>query len=202
MKVNPRRIAILVAIAALASSAALLASPSPAQAHNDLVSSTPAAGEILTELPEQFAITTNEPLLAIGGTGGFALQIRDAAGLYYGDGCVAVAGASMTATPALGAPGTYTILWQVVSEDGHSVSDDYTFTWAPVGESVSSQDSATPPDCHGTAQVSAPNPEGTAVAASRESKADLGQLLWIGGGIAALLLAALVTFIVLGRRRR
>ena len=91
----------------------------------------PRAGETLTELPD--AVQRHDERAAARGPGssGFALQIRDAAGAYYGDGCVEVVDATMSAIPALGAPGEYTMLWQAVSADGHSIDGEIPFTWAP-----------------------------------------------------------------------
>ncbi len=37
----------------------------------------------------------------------------------------------MWATPALGAPGDYTMLWQAVSSDGHAIDGEIAFSWAP-----------------------------------------------------------------------
>jgi methionine-rich copper-binding protein CopC len=143
----PRRAALLIGAAALAAAPALLIA-GPAQAHNYLVSSTPEEGGTLTELPDRFEITTNGALLNLGGsTGAFALQVTDADGLYYGDGCLDVTGPSMSTAAALGAPGTYTVQWQVVSADGHSVSDEYAFDWAPSTAGQESTGSATTPVC-------------------------------------------------------
>ena len=179
----------------------MLGIASPAQAHNYLVSSTPAAGSTLTELPDLFEITTNGPLLTVdGNTGGFALEVRDASGRYYGDGCITVTGPSMTEAAALGAAGTYTVLWQVVSTDGHSVSGQYDFTWAPAAGQAASPGSATPPDCNGT-KGAATAPASSPPEVPR-GNADIGDVLWIGGAIGAILLAGLVTFLVLGRRAK
>ena len=195
------RIAIALAVVATVVAPAVVVA-TPAQAHNFLVSSTPSSGEVLTRLPREFIITTNGPLFTLGhSTNGFAMEIRDTAGQYYGDGCLAVSGSSMSQAPALGAPGGYTVLWQLVSSDGHTVSGEYPFTWAPDAGQPVSVGASIPPDCHGTTGGQAPNPNPTAAATdSRTSSANLSDVLWIGGAIAAVLLAALVTFLVLGRR--
>jgi copper resistance protein C len=132
-----------IGIAALTGAAVLL-SAAPAQAHSYLVASTPAEGETLTELPDAFSITANETLLDLGSQGAFGLQIRDADGNYYGDGCVSVVDATMSADAALGDSGAYTMVWQVVSADGHPVSGEIPFTWeAPGGfEAATAHDSA------------------------------------------------------------
>lgn len=196
------RVSALVALGALVVVVPVLGAAAPAQAHNYLVSSTPSAGQTLTELPKQFEITTNGPLLTLGGsTGGFAFEVKDAAGKFYGDGCVTVEGATMSTTAALGAAGTYTVIWQVVSSDGHTVSDEYTFSWAPAEGQTLSDGSTKAPDCNGTAGGQAPDPDASAPA-SPDQKVDLGNVLWIGGAVIAVGLAAGVTLLVVGRRNK
>ena len=182
----------------------------PASAHNYLVSSTPAEGEVLTVLPDEFVITTNDELLNLGAdAGGFALQVQDADGLFYGDGCVAVEGPSMTAVAALGAPGSYLLTWQVVSIDGHTVSGEIPFTWTPDDVTESSEGSATPPVC-GEATQEEPEPEPNVtdkpIAPAPEPDVENaplpGDLLWIGGAIAAVVIAAAATMLVLSRRKK
>ncbi|WIB36835.1 copper resistance CopC family protein [Curtobacterium sp. MCJR17_043] len=127
---------------------AVLGLAAPASAHNYLVSATPAADSTLTELPESFAITTNDRLLDIGDTdSGFAFRVVGPDGEYFEDGCVDVDGPTMTTAAALGDSGEYTVEWQIISADGHTVSDSYDFTWdAPAGFSPRS-------GLHGTADV-------------------------------------------------
>lgn len=193
----------------------------PAQAHNVLVASTPAAGETLTVLPAEFSITTNEPLLDTGGAGNsFALQVRNAAGLFYGDGCVTVVDATMSATASLGGAGAYTMLWQAVSADGHTVSGEIPFTWTPPAGAEASTGSAAPAVC-GVDSAPTPTPEATATAtataepgaetpiptaepSSASSAVPLADVLWIGGTILAvgLAVAAAIAYASYRARRR
>ena len=55
-----------MAVAALAA-AAVLGLASPAVAHNSVVSTNPAEGAVVTELPESFEIRTSDSLLDLGG---------------------------------------------------------------------------------------------------------------------------------------
>lgn len=189
------------AAAALAAAAALvLAIAAPAQAHNYLVASTPETGSTLTELPESFAVTTNETLLDLSGDGsGFAIEVTDDAGLYYGDGCISIVDATVSTGASLGDPGDYRMLWQLVSADGHTVSGEIDFAWAPASDAVVSAGSSTPPDCGGQA-VDAP--EATTAPVAARGDANLSDVLWIGGAIGAVLIAGLVTLLVATRRRR
>jgi methionine-rich copper-binding protein CopC len=195
-----------LAVALLVGAAVLAVAPA-AQAHNYLVSSTPSAGETLTALPEEFVITTNESLLTLGGqTGGFALQVVDSAGLHYESGCVEVEGASMTMPdPRLGAAGDYTVLWQVVSADGHAVSDSIPFTWAPPAGAEPAVGTAEAPKCGDAAPTTAPTTTPTAEAAPPAedggSGIRLADVLWIGGAVLAVLIAVGVAILVLSRRK-
>jgi methionine-rich copper-binding protein CopC len=133
-----------IAVGALCAGALLLVA-APASAHSQLVSSTPAADETVTTLPPQFSVTMNEDLLDLAGDGtGFGIQVTDAAGRFYGDGCVTIAGPTLTMGASLGGPGSYRLVYQVVSDDGHPVSAEFAFTWT--GEATG-PGSDTPPVC-------------------------------------------------------
>ena len=173
--------------------ASVLAFALPASAHDTLVSSTPTAGETLTTLPDAFSVTMNEDLLDLDEKGsGFGIDIMDANGKYYGDGCVTVAGPTMSADAVLGKPGEYTFVWQVVSSDGHATSDEFTFTWAPSGDYTAVTGSASPGDCNGTY-------EREDAAAHSEEAPNRSPWLWVGGGA---LVVILVVVVVLVMRRK
>jgi methionine-rich copper-binding protein CopC len=195
----------LAAVGTLFAAGSVLGFVTPAQAHNYLVSSTPEAGSTLTELPDEFSITTNEALLDLSGTGaGFALEVVDSDGLFYGDGCVRVEESSIFTAAALGAAGEYTVIWQGVSEDGHTVSDEFTFEWAPATAAEPSVGSATAPACAGTTVSStagatdAGSASGTTPVTTQSSLTDA---LWIGGAVLAIVAAVVVTLLVTGRRK-
>ena len=196
---------VLVAVAAaLGVAAPLVGTAAPAQAHNYLASSTPKAGEILTALPKDFIVSTNDGLLNIDGKGaGFGLQVTDSAGKYYGDGCIAVEGMAMSTAAALGAAGAYTVTWQAISTDGHTVSDSFGFTWQPPTGFAASSGSSQVPDCNGAASVDtkpAPYP-GTSGAQSVDP-GTLSTVLWIGGTFLALASAVILTLVITSRRKR
>jgi len=186
-----RAIAVGAAAAALVLSAA-----APASAHSQLVGSTPSEGETLAELPAQFSVTMNERLLADAGLSAFALRVRDADGLYYGDGCLEVADDTMTTAAAIGAAGDYVLEWQVVSADGHPVGGEIPFTWT--GEATA-EGSAVVPSC-GT---EAPQDEPDAASGhhgEEPAQIPLGDVLWVVG--AALAVAIAVTIALIATRRR
>lgn len=189
------RILALSAVAAFGL-AASIAIATPAIAHNFYVSSTPGIDETLTAVPSEFIVTTNDNLLDLdGAVGGFFLKVTGPDGLYYGDGCVSVQGASASMPAALGPAGDYTLDWQVVSADGHTVSDRIPFTWQPAaGQESTTEGSTTVPNCGGEV-VTAPRSPGTS--ASDDANADI---LWIGGAVLAVALAVVATLLLLRAR--
>jgi len=170
----------------------------PASAHGELVDSNPTDGQTLTTLPAQFSVTANADLLDLVGDGtGFGIQITDAAGAFYGDGCLTVAGSTVSTPASLGTAGTYLMVWQFVSGDGHTVSDTLTFTWAPEASFVPSAGVATAPVCGVVASTAVP----TAVAAPKPAEDSFAPLL-IGGGILTIVLAAGFTLYLARRPAR
>ena len=213
-KPSARRMAAVGALALLAAATVGAVGQVPAaSAHNYLVSSTPEAGSVLTTLPPEFVIITNDVLLDFGGenTGSAgALEVQGPDGLFYGDGCVTVSGPSISTAAALGPAGDYTVIWRVVSTDGHPVSNQFTFTWQPDAAQVASTGSAAAPVC-----PTAKDAEGSAdetESASGDSEADspsssaassddefFSVLAWGGAALGAVAVAVVATLLVLRR---
>ena len=138
---------ILAAVAMVTLSFIVGGSPS-ASGHNAVVATTPEAGSTITDSPVDISIVTSDQLLDLGGTGsGFAIVVRDADGLYYGDGCVDIGGSDMSARADLGQGGEYTVTFQFVSADGHSLSDSFVFDFAPTPSHAPATGVTDPPRC-------------------------------------------------------
>jgi methionine-rich copper-binding protein CopC len=203
MRSGVRRRVSAAAIGLVLVGASVLGFASPAFAHNFLVSSTPAAGQTLTKLPSRFVITTNEGLLDLSGHGaGFAFDIEDAHHRFYGDGCVSVDGPSMSIAPTIGAAGTYKVIWQIVSADGHIVSNDYTFRWAPSGSFTPSVGASHPQDCGGKSGGTAPPDPHLGQDATKLPSANVGLVLGIAGGVVGLGLVLTLVILLSGRRKK
>ncbi|MFJ3384176.1 MULTISPECIES: copper resistance protein CopC [unclassified Curtobacterium] len=178
---------------------AVLGLAGPASAHNYMIASTPKVDGTLTSLPDAFEITTNDKLLDIGGSGsGFAYRIVGPDKRYYEDGCVDIDGPSMTTKAALGASGEYEIEWQIVSADGHTVSDEYAFTWKAPAGFTPAKGSATPPTC--ATAGSASSSSATTGTASGDTDSATSDAIWIGAG-GLVVVAAIVAVLLLVRRR-
>jgi len=172
--------------------------PHTALAHNAVLDYNPEPNAVVTESPVAIAVTTNDALLDLGGGGnGFAIAAIDEQGLYYGDGCVVVEGPTLSALLELGAAGTYTIAYQYVSADGHSLSDQYTVEFAPGPNHQPAAGSFAAPRCGvGAEEVTDQAPgDDVVTSAPAPQNSDANPWLIVSGlGVAALAGYALVQF--------
>ncbi|NGQ93614.1 hypothetical protein G3578_00280 [Brevibacillus sp. SYP-B805] len=111
----------------------IFAGSSPVLAHANLLATTPSDGQIVQKSPGEITLSFSEPLEE----GLFDLKLYDGSGRRIGlaepelaAGDAARMRAKLPALP----DGTYTVVWSVVSEDGHPVSGSFSFS---VGQSVS-----------------------------------------------------------------
>lgn len=106
-----------------------------ASAHNQVAATTPEAGSTWSESPVTVSVTTAENLLDLGGNqAGFAIVVTDAQGMFYGSGCVELEERTLSTTVDLGEAGDYEVTYQLVSEDGHTISDRFSFSFAPTAD--------------------------------------------------------------------
>ncbi|WP_295118503.1 copper resistance CopC family protein [uncultured Leifsonia sp.] len=213
-----RRFAALGAV--LVASALTLLPATAASAHDYLVDSSPASGAVQTEPLTQVSLTFNDRVLDLTGNGSSAILQVTAGGRYFETGCPSVLGDSVTAPVALGAAGAYTVDWQIVSADGHTVSGTYGFEYKPAAGATSASAGSASPTCgapstpgsektpapEATPGAALPTPGetvSTSAPASASSSADSGLPLVIGIGIAIVVLALIgVVIVVLTARRK
>lgn len=185
-----RRIAVGLALATVAT----LAIATPASAHDQLISSSPAADERLASAPESITMTFSGELLVLDEslTGAVVLVVDDS-GRDWVSGDVTVAGRTVTAALAPGMPTAgYQVRWQVVSEDGHPIAGVVPFT---IGDAEPMQ-----------APTSGGSTEGPSTSAEQpdQTAADSGgitRVLLIGAGGAALAVLVFVAIRFLRRPR-
>ncbi|RFA14059.1 hypothetical protein B7R22_10605 [Subtercola boreus] len=103
---------------------------SPALAHDRVVSSSPEEGETVTEPIKAVSMTFSDDILTAASAVKL-ITVTDIDGGHHESGCVTVDGGDVTTDVSLGEAGEYTVTWQVVSSDGHTTSDSYTFDWQP-----------------------------------------------------------------------
>ncbi|UCR87946.1 copper resistance CopC family protein [Mycetocola spongiae] len=109
-----------LALAALA--LALLAPllmPSPAMAHDQLLTSTPGENAVLDTAPAEVALTFSDSVLTVGAV----VMVVDSGDRDWVREAPTLSGSSVTATLNPEMPeGHYEIKWRVVSSDGHPIS--------------------------------------------------------------------------------
>ncbi|PZR53215.1 copper resistance protein CopC [Xylanimonas oleitrophica] len=112
--------------------AVTVAAAGPASAHNYVVGTVPAAGQATSEPVDQVSVTFNDVLLDLDGNGtGTALEVTGPDGTHHETSCPVILDRTVSASAALGEGGTYTVVWRVVSADGHPISGDFTFDYQP-----------------------------------------------------------------------
>jgi methionine-rich copper-binding protein CopC len=193
-----RRFAALAAALLLTFGGVLVASP--ASAHDELVSTDPAADAVLDALPAQLTLTFSGELAT--DPGATELQVTDAAGTSLADGDPLVEGTEVTQPLGGAASGVVTVLWKVVSSDGHPISGQFAFS-VPTAPAPTPTTSASP--TASASPIETPTPEPTATPTEAPVPADSGDtaLSWIIGGLLLLaLIGGAVVYLLASRARR
>ncbi|MEF2978738.1 copper resistance CopC family protein [Subtercola sp. YIM 133946] len=195
---------VLASILGVGLAAALALVPvTSASAHDYWVDSNPEPDSTVTAPLSTVTVTFNDVILDLTGDGASAVvEVTgpDGASTHFETGCPTILGRTVSAPVDLGAAGKYQVSWQIVSSDGHPVSNSISFTYAPAEGTAAtpSAGSASGPAC-GSAVGS------TSVAALPTQTAGSGVDPWlilgIAGGIVVLAIAGVVLVLVLSRRR-
>ena len=201
--VSIRRAAIPCLLLALA--AGLLIGPAgPASAHNELVSTEPTADAVLDAPPSSLVLEFSEAVLEISPT----VVLTGPTGDVGLDAPVVDETLVSVPIPAALAPGGYSVIWRVVSADGHPVQGAFTFTvTAPAATAGAIP---TPTDAPTAATTSTPtesatvtpSPTSTSPPGSDGGATSSGAVARTIGVVAVLLALAAAAGAVLARRRR
>ena len=144
---------LFAVVAGVAAATALALAPAvAADAHDYLVGSDPAADATVTSALNTVTLTFNDRVLDLSGGGSTNLLTvtgPDSARRHFETGCATVADTKLSAPVALGPAGRYTVTYQIVSADGHTVSSSYTFAYRPPAGAASAPGSDTTP-CGGS----------------------------------------------------
>lgn len=199
---NPRRSLTATLAAVLLGAGLTLAVATPANAHDELISSYPEANSTLTSSPAEITLSFSGEL--IKGMQSAVVEVIASDGQNIAMDAPSEDATSITQHLTPDPPtGMFTVRWKVVSSDGHPISGEYTYTVKPL-DAVASTPNATPT----TAEQAEPSP--AAPAATTEDNGYGGETS--GGGAAFPILAAaggvimlggaLVSVLLLGRERR
>ena len=115
-----------------------------AAAHTELVSTSPAADSDMNVTQESISITFSEPPLVDGA----AIVVMNEAGEILDSPAPALDGSSLSIPwPADLTPGKVTVSWRASADDGHVISDEFSFRYTAAAESgVAPSASALPAD--------------------------------------------------------
>lgn len=178
---------------------------SSATAHDYLADSNPQDGEVIQGGLDAVSLTfTEAPLANLSGASLVAVTGPDG-GTVSAD-SPTLDGASLSVPVEFTGSGTYQVVWQTVSSDGHPISGEFSFQWenagpaptAPAPSAESSAPSAAAPATEPPAAAPTPEP---APAAAVEQPGEVP--LWVPltfGAVAVLVLGTAVY--VVSRPRR
>lgn len=198
--------AFLILLAALLTTAGLsFALATPAQAHSELISSSPTDGEESYTPPDVITLEFNETIQDIGNE----IVVTGPSGADVADGAPEIDGPLVTQALAAsqdpeGAIGTYTVTWRVVSADGHPISGEFTFEVlrGTVGDTVteeSTTDEATTAEAEETeADAESATPISGDVEEDQGSDAALPIII----GVVALAVVVAVVLVIRRKRAR
>jgi methionine-rich copper-binding protein CopC len=212
---------LAVAAATFVACALALVPATGASAHDYLVDSTPKADSIQTTPLKQVTLTFDDVVLDLSHNGSSALlQVTgpDGSGSNSGErhfetGCPTIEGRTVSAPVALGADGNYTITWQIVSADGHTVSNSITFTYQPPAGTAAANGTSSRPECgRGAATDQASQPAAgqaparqvpaTGSQAATSDSGALGIVITIACIIVGLAIVGVVIVVLTARRRQ
>lgn len=209
VSVGPRLVCariVTVLLLALAGTAALLAQPQAAHAHDTLLSTDPEDGATVDSSPEKITLEYSANILDVSPV----VRITDADGEVVQEDAPTIDGPDAVADvdkPL--ADGTYTVQWRVVSSDGHPIEGDFSFTVAGSGTqgSTASDAGSGAASDGGSSDASSGTSDGTSSGTSTSAQQTTTQgenslmvpLLIVLGVLAVVIVVAVV---VIGRRSR
>lgn len=208
MKTDARRLptAPLALAAALLAAFLVLVAPLSASAHDSLTASSPEAGSTVETLPAELTLTFSAKL--IDGEGATEVVVTDASGASVTDGPATVNGAVVTQPlVADAAAGAYTVLWRVVSSDGHPISEEFGFTvtTSTLSAPTATPETAAPETAEPTEpeQTAAPAPASESTDGSTAPEESSASTAWIWilaiAGVLVVVVAVVIAFALRGR---
>ncbi len=116
---------------------ALFLAMQPAQAHAQLVSASPSAGDVLSAWPQEIRLTFDSPLIDINGKTANEIIVKDEKGseIQFGSSKTDGTSLSVQLTSEVGT-GAISVDWRAVAEDGHPEEGSFSFSVSTVAEAV------------------------------------------------------------------
>ncbi|GAA2269362.1 hypothetical protein GCM10009853_023630 [Glycomyces scopariae] len=192
-----------LALAALAGGALSLGLAAPASAHAALTGTDPEDGATLAEAPAEVSATFSENLdgpsteIAVTDPSGAVVAVADP--VFDGD--------TFTQPMLYTEPGTYTVAFRVISEDGHRIDDAVEFTVESIPEGLYAPGSEPAAETTESAAATSEEPtetteETTAAAAEDEDSNAGAALAAILLGLLIIVVGGVVLVKTLGRKKQ
>jgi copper resistance protein C len=196
-----RRASLASALVLTAAAVLVAVGASPASAHDQLIGTDPGASSTVAVLPDEITLTFNDVVIDDGDAN--QVKVTDASGAALTDGAPEVQDNVVTQKLKAGGDvsGVVTVLWRVVSRDGHPVSDRFTFT-------VTGSAAPTTPAPTGSATQSSPSTPSASVvttsptAGGPASGGGSSPTPWIILGALTIAAIAATAYLVVARGRR
>lgn len=203
MRGRSRRRVIAALGSILVAGALALAPAAAASAHDYVVDTSPASGAVQTAPLPKVTVTFNDRVLDLTGTGSSAILQVTSAGRHFETACPTILDRTVSAPVSLGAAGAYTVDWQIVSADGHTVSGSYGFQYQPAAGAAPASAGTAGSACGVRATPGALAPTASTPVPTAPSSAGGSALpLVIGIGIGIVILALIGVLIVILTARR
>lgn len=190
-----------LAVAGMLALGGALLFASPALAHDELVSSDPAADAVLSEAPTLVTLTFSAELMT-GGKGN-QVQVLGADGTVVSDGAPITDGATLIQPLLPDLPnGAYRVLWRVLSQDGHTPSAEFAFSVeaAAPAPSATASESPAPSEAPSEEATSAPPPTETPLPVDAPDASSSAP--WALVGLLGVTLIGAVVYLLVSRGRR
>lgn len=155
----------------------------PASAHDELISTDPAAGSTVATVPSVVVLTFAEPPLTLG----MGVDVTGPGGT-VSSGAPTLSGSVIRQAVQPGAAaGSYTVRWRVTADDGHPVSGSFTFVASGPGAAAASGSPVA-----GAVATALASPAASGGADDRDMPSPL--LWWgiVGAGVVLVIAAATV----------
>ncbi len=199
----PRRRSLPAVLVSLLLAAAVLFVPAtPASAHDELVSTDPAADAVLEAVPQRITLTFSADVLT--DPGATVVEVTDASGASLAEGAPEPSGTEVTQALAGSASGAVTVKWRVVSSDGHPIDGSFAFTVpeaAPTPTATPTTSASASPSPTASASAAPTEAETPAAAPVEESSAS-SPLPWILLAVALVIVAGVLVYVFASRGRR
>ncbi|WP_445155351.1 copper resistance CopC family protein [Arthrobacter sp. Hor0625] len=133
-------------LATLATAALLMVPAAAAQAHDALETTDPANDSTVRTVPAKIGLTFDHTPVALGSV----VRVEDSTGTDQADGPVTIVDNHVTQAVKTDSPeGKYTVIWRVVSSDGHPIEGTFKFT-AGASNTTAAPASSSSPTTAGT----------------------------------------------------